>query len=115
MAEYYAYQGLCLCPRGGRLPQEATPVAAPFHPLLYLVERDPLTHGALRPLPGPDALDAPEDWRRLLPAEGRTEEGCYELNTAFPRAMALLPPCWLRSRRTCGLPWWASATWGDNC
>ena len=51
MAEYYAYQGLCLCPRGGRLPQEATPVAAPFHPLLYLVERDPLTHGALRPLP----------------------------------------------------------------
>ena len=37
MAEYYAYQGLCLCPRGGRLPQEATPVAAPFHPLLYLV------------------------------------------------------------------------------
>ena len=61
MAEYYAYQGLCLCPRGGRLPQGATPVAAPFHPLLYLVERDPLTHGALRPLPGPDALDAPED------------------------------------------------------
>ena len=91
MAEYYAYQGLCLCPRGGRLPQEATPVAAPFHPLLYLVERDPLTHGALRPLPGPDALDAPEDWRCLLPADGGAEEGCYELNTAFPRAMALAP------------------------
>ena len=91
MAEYYAYQGLCLCPRGGRLPQGATPVAAPFHPLLYLVERDPLTHGALRPLPGPDALNAPEDWRCLLPADGGAEEGCYELNTAFPRAMALAP------------------------
>ena len=91
MAEYYAYQGLYLCPRGGRLPQGATPVAAPFHPLLYLVERDPLTHGALRPLPGPDALDAPEDWRCLLPADGGAEEGCYELNTAFPRAMALAP------------------------
>ena len=91
MAEYYAYQGLCLCPRGGRLPQGATPVAAPFHPLLYLVERDPLTHGALHPLPGPDALDAPEDWRRLLPTDGETEEGCYALNTAFPRAMALAP------------------------
>ena len=99
MAEYYAYQGLCLCSRGGRLPQEATPVAAPFHPLLYLVERDPLTHGALRPLPGPDALDAPEDWRCLLPAEGRTEEGCYELNTAFPRAMALAPSLLAPKRR----------------
>ena len=87
MAEFYAYQGLCLCPQGGRLPQGATLVAAPFHPLLYLVERDPLIHGALRPLPGPDALDGPEDWRCLLSdTGGRTEEGCYALNTAFPRA-----------------------------
>ncbi len=92
MAEFYAYQGLCLCPQGGRLPQGATLVAAPFHPLLYLVERDPLIHGALRPLPGPDALDGPEDWRCLLSdTGGRTEEGCYALNTAFPRALELAP------------------------
>ncbi len=99
MAEYYAYQGLCLCPRGGRLPQGATPVAAPFHPLLYLVEREPLTHGALHPLPGPDALDGPENWRCLLPTGGGTEEGCYALNTAFPRAMALAPSLLAPKRR----------------
>ncbi len=92
MSAFYAYQGLCLCPKGGRLPQGATPVEAPFHPLLYLVERDPLTRGALHPLPGPDALDAPEDWRCLLPYTGeRAEKGCYALNTVFPRALALAP------------------------
>lgn len=90
MSEYYEYKGLCLCPRGGSLPAGAVPTQTRFTPLLYLVSRDPLTHGALRPLPGPEALDAPEDWRCLLPAAAAPPTpGLYSLNTAFPRAAAL--------------------------
>ena len=90
MSEYYEYNGLCLCPRGGALPAGAEPVERCFTPLLYLVSRDPLTHGALRPLSGPEALDAPEDWRCLLPVESAAPTpGCYSLNTAFPRAFSL--------------------------
>ena len=91
MPEYYEYRGLCLCPRGGRPPEDARPVGAPFAPLLYLVDRDPLTHGALRPIPGPEAVDAPEDWRCLLPGGREQVGGSYVLNTAFPRAPELAP------------------------
>lgn len=92
MSEFYAYQGLCLCPKGGHLPDGAISVEEPFFPLLYLVDRDPLTHGALRPISGPDALDIPEDWRCLLGAENDgTADGIYILNTAFPRALKLAP------------------------
>ena len=91
MTGYYEYKEICLCPAGGRLPEGAKPVEAPFRPLVYLVDRDPLTHAALRPVPGTEALDAPEDWRRLLPEAGDAGEGCYALNTAFPRALEMLP------------------------
>ena len=92
MSRYYEYQGICLCPAGGILPSGAEPVDAPFSPLVYLVERDPFTHGALRRVLGPEDLDSPEDWRRLLPCtqEGSGPEG-WVLNTAFPRAITLLP------------------------
>ena len=92
MKNYYAYRGLCLCPMGGSLPAEAIPVETPFAPLLYLVDRDPLTHGALRPISGSEELDAPEDWRSLLTAaRGESARGCFALNTAFPRALELGP------------------------
>ena len=91
MTGFYEYRGSCLCPAGGRLPDGAKPAEGPFRPLVYLVDRDPLTHAALRPVAGPGALGAPEDWRRLLPGAGDAEEGCYALNTAFPRALDMLP------------------------
>ncbi|MBR4193244.1 MAG: lactate dehydrogenase [Oscillospiraceae bacterium] len=92
MSEFYQYQGLCLCPRGGQLPEGARAVSTPFAPLLYLVDRDPRTHGALRPIMGPEQLDAPEDWRCLLPRRGSaTIPESYLLNTAFPRALELAP------------------------
>lgn len=101
MSEYYAYGGLCLCPKGGQLPPEAAPVPAPFGPLVYLVNYDPLTHGALRPVRGADALDAPEDWRALLPTGNSGAPTAYALNTAFPRALALAPS--LLAPKTTGL------------
>ena len=39
--EYYRYKGFCLCPVGGTLPQGAVKADAPFHPLVFLVERNP--------------------------------------------------------------------------
>lgn len=90
MNQYYSYQGLCLCPAGGTLPAGAEAVEAPFAPLLYLVRRDPLRSGALRPIRGPESVDAPEDWCCLLSgADGPEASGCYTLNTAFPRALEL--------------------------
>lgn len=92
MPAFYEYQGLCLCPKGGALPCDARPVPLPFRPLMYLVNRDPLTHNAIRPISGSDSLKAPEDWHCLLLGEiGDTEEKCYMLNTAFPRALELAP------------------------
>ena len=92
MHKYYEYQGLCLCPMGGKLPDSAKPVSSLFAPLLFLTARDPLSHGALRPIHGPEAADLPEDWRSLLPAaHGDEIAGCYTLNTAFPRALELAP------------------------
>ena len=91
MPEYYAYRGLCLRPAGGSLPEGAQPVEAPFAPLLYLTERDPFTHGALRPLSDPEAPDGPEDWRCLLSRGECAKCEAYVLNTAFPRAAELAP------------------------
>ena len=92
MSDFYAYKGRCLCPAGGRLPEGAMPVDAPFAPLLFLVRRDPLTHSALVPLADPAELDAPEDWRRLTAGPGGdAAPRCYALNTAFPRALDLAP------------------------
>ena len=89
---YYEYQGLCLCPAGGTLPEQARPVPKPFAPLLYLVDRDPSLHAALRPISGPEDLDTPEDWRCLDPGPGQASAGsCYALNTAFARALETAP------------------------
>ena len=37
---YYAYQDVCLADHGGKLPEGAVPVDAPFDPLVLLVARE---------------------------------------------------------------------------
>ena len=36
---YYTRDGFCFCPLGGRLPEGAERVGAPFSPLIFLVNR----------------------------------------------------------------------------
>ena len=101
MSEFYQYQGLCLCPRGGQLPEGARAVSTPFAPLLYLVDRDPRTHGALRPIMGPEQLDAPEDWRCLLPRRGSGRVVCRQRSWRR-RRLCVGGGVWVRE-------WWSLA------
>ena len=87
--KYYEYQGLCLCPVGGRLPSGAAETAHRFAPLCYLVDRDPAISRCLWEISDAAELDAPEDWRMLLPRMGQGSMAV--LNTAFPRCFEMLP------------------------
>ena len=40
--ELKQWHGFCLCPLGGACPPDAVPADAPFSPLVFLVQRDPL-------------------------------------------------------------------------
>lgn len=94
--EFKAWNGRCFCSLGGRLPEGATAVDAPFSPLVLTVERDMLrSRGQFAVTSLAQAL-APEDCSVLLPQGERTngilerfiaEHGAGVVNTAFPRVL----------------------------
>ena len=88
---FYAYEDLCLCPMGGRLPQNAAAVAAPFAPLVFLLERDPACSRGIFAVRSLSQVTEPEDLGLLLPGAPATgvlagfvaANGAVAVNTAF--------------------------------
>ncbi|MDP3448795.1 MAG: lactate dehydrogenase [Eubacteriales bacterium] len=97
---YYAYKDFCLCDHGGRLPEGAVPVEAPFDPLVFLVVRDPLKSRGFFAIHSLAELDEPEGVGLLLPPPALPEQtvlsrfvarhGASVVNTAFSRWFAVL-------------------------
>lgn len=96
---FYCYHGYCFCPRGGALPAGAIPVEGPFHPLVFLVARDPAISRGYFAIESLDALDEPENLHLLRPCSQEEQgplanfvqkHGASVLNTAFTRAFPLL-------------------------
>lgn len=90
---FYRYQNSCLCPLGGALPAGAAEVNEPFMPLVFLVDRAPLTSRGFFAVRSLAELGEPEGVN-LLPsapsdtgADGLTRfvrlHGAAVLNTAF--------------------------------
>ncbi|MDD4312066.1 MAG: lactate dehydrogenase [Eubacteriales bacterium] len=108
MAQYYRYEDFCLCPHGGRLPAGAIPVEAPFEPLVFLVERDPLKNRGLFAICSLAELDEPEGAGLLLPPSEETiaseleswvqEHGASVVNTAFFRWFSVLTAYFARAK-----------------
>ena len=96
--EYYRYHEFCLCPRGGKLPEGATLSAEPFTPLVFLVERDPLTSRGWFAIRSLAELDEPEGINLLLPppeapwAAGFQELTEFLMNRTEPSQKAKLAP-----------------------
>ena len=97
---YYAYQDVCLADHGGKLPEGAVPVEAPFDPLVLLVARDPLKSRGLFAIRSLAELDEPEGIGLLLPppkdksddalAQFIRAHGATVANTSFSRWFAVL-------------------------
>ncbi len=94
MLEFYAHNGICLCPMGGTLPQGASAAAEPFAPLVFLVARDPRTSRGFFAIEDIAELLESEGPALLLPLETPgagplaafvREHGAAVLNTAFSR------------------------------
>ena len=100
MIAYYQWQGICFGDLGGRLPQGAQPVAAPFSPLVFLVHRDPHCCRGIFSVRTPAEVFEPEGPSLLLPpGDGALDpaadaliaaDGACVLNTAFTRCFAVL-------------------------
>lgn len=100
MIAYYEQGGVCYGALGGRLPEGARPVPAPFAPLVFLVNRDPLRSRGIFAVHAPsEVLEAEGPSLLLPPAEGSLEpaadaiirrEGACVLNTAFTRCFEVL-------------------------
>lgn len=100
MSQFYQYEGFCLCPRGGKLPDGAAPVSAPFAPLVLLIERDPFKSRGFFAIHSLSELDEPEGIGLLLPPPEATatdelskfiaEHGASAVNTAFSRWISVL-------------------------
>ena len=65
---FYAYEDLCLCPMGGSLPESAAAVAAPFAPLVFLLERDPACSRGIFAVRSLSEVTEPENPDLLLPS-----------------------------------------------
>ena len=104
--EYYRYHEFCLCPQGGKLPEDAAQVAEPFSPLVFLVERDPLTSRGWFSIHSLRELTEPESVNLLLPlpeedssdaiAKFVQENGASVINTVFARWFEVLRDNWYR-------------------
>ena len=104
--EYYRYHEFCLCPRGGKLPERATLSAEPFSPLVFLVERDPLTSRGWFAIRSLAELDEPEGINLLLPPPADDaldalagfvqENGASVVNTVFTRWFEVMSDNWRR-------------------
>lgn len=98
--EYYRYQGFCLCPAGGLLPEGAARAEAPFCPLVFLVSRDPNHSRGIFAITDLAELDEPEGVNLLLPflpadqtgelARFVAQHGASVANTAFARWFEVL-------------------------
>lgn len=98
--DYYAYQGFCLIDDGGKIPDGARAVTAPFDPLVFLVERDPKASRGLFAIQSLEELDETEGIRLLLPPPHQEREhalaafvrthGASVANTAFARWFSVL-------------------------
>lgn len=100
MIAYYESNGVCFGDLGGRLPQGAQPVQAPFSPLVFLVDRDPLRSRGIFAVRTPGEVLEEEGPSLLLPAPVGTldpaadaiiaRDGACVLNTAFVRCFDVL-------------------------
>ena len=97
---FYRWNEICLCDRGGKLPQGAAPVSEPFAPLVFLVERDPLHSRGLYRIDAMYQLEEPAEPAMLQPQSTAdtmddflSQHGAAVLNTAFDR-------CWQVLERT---------------
>jgi len=99
--KFYSYEDLCLCPLGGRLPEEnVKEVRAPFAPLVFVVQRDPAHSRGLYAIHSLSELSRFDGVSQLLPPEAETENtelsalvrenGATVLNTAFRQAYSQL-------------------------
>ena len=104
--QYFSYQGFCMAPHGGKLPQGAVLVSEPFDPLVFLVARDPNTSRGLFGIHALAELDEPEGAGLLLPPIGEAGDsalarfvlahGASVANTVFSRWFDVL--CAFRAR-----------------
>ncbi|MDO5112078.1 MAG: lactate dehydrogenase [Clostridia bacterium] len=108
MREFYAYDGFCLCPLNGTLPDGAQGAASPFAPLVFLIDRDPHTARGFFAISSLDELEEAEGPSLLLPVKAREtgaladfvkENGAAVLNTAFSRAFCVLRDFHARKKR----------------
>lgn len=93
--EYFRYQGFCLCPSGGALPEGAVQADAPFSPLVFLVSSNPEHSRGFFAITDLAELEEPEGVNLLLPVlpAGQAGElarfvarhGASVVNTAFAR------------------------------
>ncbi len=99
MAQYYRYEGYCLCPSGGQLPIDAIAVEEPFDPLVFLVHRDPFKSRGFFAIKSLSELYEPEGVGLLLPPEPAAKDalsdfvakhGASVVNTAFSRWSSVL-------------------------
>ena len=96
---FYRYQDLCLCDRGGGLPEGAAAVETPFAPLVFTVRRDPLRSRGLYRIDRMSQLEEAET-PALLQADAPAPadpldaflqtHGAAVLNTSFARCWDVL-------------------------
>ncbi len=109
MTEFYHYDGFCLCPMGGDLPQGTCKVEVPFAPLVFLVHRPPcFSRGffaisdlwELTEPEGPLLLCTPPGEDVLSPLVSFVKtNGATVLNTAFARSFSVLKDYYNRKTR----------------
>ena len=100
---FRAWRGFCLCAEEDLFPRGAVPCPRPFHPLVFLVRRDPLTSRGFFAISKPEELFEAEGPACLRPCEAVLPEGMPEglaalvreqgagvLNAAFPRCFDYL-------------------------
>ena len=110
--QYFSYQGFCMVPHGGKLPQGAVLVSEPFDPLVFLVARDPNTSRGLFGIHALAELDEPEGAGLLLPPIGEAGDsalarfvlahGASVANTVFSRWFDVLCAFRARGQRRAG-------------
>lgn len=105
--KFYRYGEYCLCPVGGRLPENAIACESHFAPLVFLVDRDPSASRGFYPISRYAELEESESCALLQkqPA-GRPHEldswlgvhGACVLNTAFGRCFEVLDR-WVHAKK----------------
>lgn len=97
---YFSFNGFCLTPHGGTLPEGAIALSEPFSPLVFLVARDPAKSRGIFAIHALEELNEPEGIDLLLPPpEHETDDalarfvrkyGATVANTTFSRWFPVL-------------------------